>query len=119
MRCSPAILMILGHCRRSWPPWRRGTVGRAWITDRGMPSAENLAWLRQTGRRYIIGAPKSQLKAFRAELAGQDGWRIVQEGVEVKLARDPDTGETVILCRSEDRRSKERAMHDKFSRRIE
>ena len=28
-------------------------------------------------------------------------------------------GETVILCRSADRRSKERAMHDKFSRRIE
>jgi transposase len=98
---------------------RHGALGRVWIADRGMASAENLAWLRQTGRRYIIGAPKSQLKAFRAELAGQDGWRIVQEGVEVKLARDPDTGETVILCRSEDRRSKERAMHDKFSRRIE
>ena len=28
-------------------------------------------------------------------------------------------GKTVILCRSADRRSKERAMHDKFSRRIE
>jgi hypothetical protein len=30
-----------------------------------------------------------------------------------------ETDETVILCRSADRRSKERAMHDKFSRRIE
>jgi hypothetical protein len=28
-----------------------------WITDRGMASADNLAWLRQTGRRCIIGAP--------------------------------------------------------------
>jgi transposase len=37
----------------------------------------------------------------------------------VKLARCPDTWETVILCRSADRRSKEQAMHDKFSRRIE
>jgi hypothetical protein len=43
----------------------------------------------------------------------------VQEGVEVKLARHPDTEETVILCRAHDRRNKERAMHDKFSRRIE
>jgi hypothetical protein len=43
----------------------------------------------------------------------------VQEGVEVKLTRHPETEETVILCRSEDRRSKEQAMHDKFSRRIE
>src|SRR5207302_6919002 len=38
---------------------------------------------------------------------------------EVKLASDSETGETVILCRSADRRSKERAMHDKFSQRIE
>jgi transposase len=78
-----------------------------------------LAWLRQTGRRYIIGAPKSELKKFAPELAGADGWRVVNEGVEVKLARHPETGETAILCRSADRRSKEQAMHDKFSRRIE
>jgi transposase len=98
---------------------RHGALGRVWIADRGMASAENLAWLRQTGRRYIIGAPKSQLKTFSGELARKEGWRTVQDGVEVKLARDPETAETVILCRSEDRRSKERAMHDKFSRRIE
>jgi Transposase DDE domain len=98
---------------------RHGVVGRVWITDRGMASAENLAWLRETGRRYIIGAPKSELKKFSAELARPDGWRTVQEGVEVKLARHPETEETVILCRSADRRSKERAMHDKFSARID
>jgi transposase len=98
---------------------RHGMLGRVWITDRGMASAENLAWLRQTGRRYIIGAPKSELKKFGCELARPDGWRTVQDGVEVKLSRHPDTAETVILCRSADRRSKEKAMHDKFSRRIE
>jgi len=98
---------------------RHGMLGRVWITDRGMASAGNLAWLRQTGRRYIIGAPKSELKKFASTLAATDGWRTVHEGVEVKLARHPETGETVILCRSADRRSKERAMHDKFSRRIE
>jgi transposase len=98
---------------------RHGVLGRVWITDRGMASADNLAWLRDTGRRYIIGAPKSELKKFGSELARPDGWRTVHEGVEVKLTRHPETGETVILCRSADRRSKERAMHDKFSRRIE
>jgi len=96
-----------------------GVLGRVWIADRGMASAANLAWLRQTGRRYIIGAPKSELKRFSSELAAADGWRTVQEGVEVKLTHYSETGETVILCRSADRRSKERAMHDKFSRRIE
>src|ERR1700731_4616716 len=98
---------------------RHGVLGRVWITDRGMASAANLAWLRQTGRRYIIGAPKSELKKFASELATADSWRTVYEGVEVRLARHPETGETAILCRSADRRSKERAMHDKFSRRIE
>jgi transposase len=98
---------------------RHGMLGRVWITDRGMASADNLAWLRQTGRRYIIGAPKSELKKFGCELARPDGWRTVQEGVEVKLTRHPETEETVIVCRSADRRSKEKAMHDKFSARIE
>jgi transposase len=95
---------------------RHGVVmGRVWITDRGMASA----WLRLTGRRYIIGAPKSELKKFASELARPDGWRAVHEGVEVKLTSHLETKETVILCRSADRRSKEQAMHDKFSRRIE
>ena len=98
---------------------RHGVLGRVWIADRGMASAVNLAWLRQTGRRYIIGAPKSELKKFGSELVAADGWRTVQEGVEVKLTRHPATEETVILCRSADRRSKEQAMHDRFSRRIE
>ena len=98
---------------------RHGALGRVWIADRGMASAENLAWLRETGRRYIIGAPKSELKKFAPELADRDGWRTVKEGVEVKLARHRETDETVILCRSADRRSKERAMHNKFSQRIE
>jgi len=98
---------------------RHGVVGRVWVADRGMASAENLAWLQQSGRRYIIGAPKSELKKFSSELARPDGWRTVQEGVEVKLTSYPETGETAILCRSEDRRSKEHAMHDKFSGRIQ
>ena len=98
---------------------RHGVLGRVWIADRGMASADNLAWLRQTGRRYIIGAPKAELKKFAAALAAADGWRTVHAGVEVKLARDLETGEMAILCRSADRRSKEKAMHEKFSRRIE
>ena len=65
-------------------------------------------------RRAEVGAEE-----VRLELADRDGWRAVREGVEVKLARHPETDETVILCRFADRRSKEQAMHDKFIRRIE
>jgi len=98
---------------------RHGMVGRVWIGDRGMASAENLAWLRASGRRYIIGAPKAELKRFAAALASSEGWRTIREGVEVKLVCDPETEETIILCRSAERRSKEQAIHEKFSRRIE
>jgi transposase len=98
---------------------RHGAVGRVWIADRGMASAGNLAWLRQTGRRYIIGTPKVELRKFAADLATPGGWREIRDGIEVKLARWPDSDETAILCRSADRRSKEQAMHDKFSQRIE
>jgi len=78
---------------------------------------ERVAWAKMAA--VLVGAPKSELKKFASELARPDGWRMVHEGVEVKLTRHPETEETVILCRSADRRSKERAMHDKFSRRIE
>jgi hypothetical protein len=27
-----------------------------WVMDRGMASEENLKWLREGGRRYVIGA---------------------------------------------------------------
>jgi hypothetical protein len=30
---------------------RHGVLGRVWITDRGMASTDNLAWLRDSGRR--------------------------------------------------------------------
>ncbi len=98
---------------------RHGACGRVWIADRGMASAKNLAWLRETGRRYIIGAPKSELKTFASDLSHNVGWRQIREDIEVKLTSHPETGETIILCRSAARRSKEQAMHGKFSKRIE
>ena len=98
---------------------RHGALGRVWIADRGMASAKNLAWLRETGRRYIIGTPKSELKHCQGALAEPSGWRVIREGVEVKLIEGSAADERFILCRSADRRAKERAMHEKFSQRIE
>jgi transposase len=96
---------------------RHGVVGRVWIADRGMASVKNLSWLRQSGRRYVIGAAKSELKKHAAALAETTGWHCIREDVSVKLVRGSD--ENIILCRSAERRTKERAMHEKFSRRIE
>jgi transposase len=99
---------------------RHGTVGKVWIMDRGMASAANVAWLRETGRRYILGTPKSELRKWAPALAEKSHWREIREGIEVKLCAAPDGApETFILCRSQDRIEKERAMHERFSARIE
>jgi transposase len=98
---------------------RHGTVGKVWIMDRGMASAENLAWLRQTGRRYILGTPKSELRRWAPALADKRHWREIRDGIEVKLCAAPEgEAETFILCRSKDRLEKEKAMHERFSARI-
>ena len=98
---------------------RYGIAQRVWVMDRGMTSAENIEWLQQTDRRYLIGTSKSELKRWSRELADARDWQSVREGVEAKLCRGPEGHETFLLCRSADRREKEKAMHERFSRRIE
>jgi transposase len=98
---------------------RYGIAERIWVMDRGMSSAENVAWLQETGRRYLIGTPKSELKKWSGAIAEARDWRTVRDGVEAKLCPGPEGEETFLLCRSADRREKERAMHERFAKRIE
>ncbi len=98
---------------------RFGKANRVWVMDRGMVSAENIAWLNQTGRRYVIGTPRAELKRWARELAERNDWRRLREDVEVKICRGPDGSETFLLCRSAARVEKERAMHERFGQRIE
>jgi transposase len=98
---------------------RYGAAQRIWVMDRGMTSAKNLAWLRQTGRRYLVGTAKSELRQWGRQLTEAQDWQAVRDGVEAKPCRGPDGQETVVLIRSHDRREKERAMHDRFRGRIE
>ncbi len=97
---------------------RYGRADRIWVGDRGMVSADNIAFLKQSGRQYIVGTPKSMLKQFERELLGED-WHTIRDGLEVKLCPSPDGDETFVLCRSRDRREKEKAMHGRFEQRIE
>ena len=98
---------------------RYGKADRIWCGDRGMMSKENIEFMESGGRQYIIGASKGTLKQFERELLTED-WRTIRDGLEVKMAQSPDGGkETYILCRSRDRREKEKAMHDRFEQRID
>jgi transposase len=98
---------------------RYGQAHRIWVMDRGMVSAENVAWLQSSQRQYLIGTSKSELKKLAAPLADRQDWRQVRDGVEAKVCAGPDGNETFLLVRSAERQQKERAMHARFCERIE
>jgi transposase len=119
---------------------RYGKSDRIWVMDRGMVSEDRIKFLRDGGRRYIIGTPKSMLKKFEHEILKED-WHTLRDGLEVKIVPwpksddegddeddEPDDKTTVnavaspekfILCRSRDRSKKEEAITQKFEKKIE
>jgi transposase len=98
---------------------RFGLAQRIWVMDRGMASQDNIAWLQKTGRRYLLGASRSELAKWKEALIEERDWRNIREGLDVKLTTGPDAKETFVLCRSEARRTKESAIHERFRERIE
>jgi transposase len=120
---------------------RYGKSDRVWVMDRGLVSEANLKFLREGGRRYIVGTPKSLLKKFEQQLLKED-WHKIREGLEVKFCVVPhdaddgedsedrkpangaaetsttDTPETFILCRSQDRWQKEDAILRRFEQKV-
>ena len=95
-----------------------GKARRIWVFDRGIVSEENLAALGKRGGQYLVGTPRSQMKQFEQELL-KDDWIQVRPEVEVKKVEIPQGEETYILCRTQGRKEKEKAMRSRFSRRME
>ena len=91
---------------------RFGKAQRVWVMDRGMVSEDNISMLRERQAHYLVGTPKSQLRAYEVELAEKENWTDVQPGVEARLVAHPDGNgqERYVLCRSKARGAKERAM---------
>jgi len=110
---STTLEEMIGHIERL-----HGRAQRIWVLDRGMVSEENVEFLKQGQRRYIVGTPKSMLKQYERELLATN-WRPVHEGLEVRLCPAPDGAEVFILCRSAQRQQKEQAIHARFEKRIE
>jgi len=66
---------------------RYGLANRIWVMDGGMTSADNVAWLKRTGRRYLIGTAMSELKRFSREIVEARDWKTVREGIEAGSAK--------------------------------
>jgi hypothetical protein len=86
---------------------RYGKARRVWVMDRGIPTEEVLAEMRAQGVQYLVGTPKGRLSQLEQSFLPRP-WREVHEGVAVKLLEE--SGELLVLARSDARVHKERAM---------
>jgi transposase len=86
-----------------------GKARRLWLMDRGIPTEEVLAEMRQSDPpvQYLVGTPKGRLSRLEKELLAKP-WQDARPGVQVKLL--PQDGELYVYAQSRDRVAKERAM---------
>jgi transposase len=86
-----------------------GKARRIWVMDRGIPTEEVLAQMRQSDPpvQYLVGTPKGRLTQYEQALL-QKSWQEVRLGVRVKLL--PQDQELYVLAESQDRVAKERSM---------
>jgi transposase len=86
-----------------------GKARRIWVMDRGIPTEEVLAQMRQSDPpvQYLVGTPKGRLTQYEQALL-QKSWQEVRPGVRVKLR--PQEQELYVLAESQDRVAKERSM---------
>ncbi|MBU4478867.1 MAG: IS1634 family transposase, partial [Candidatus Omnitrophica bacterium] len=96
-----------------------GKASRIWAFDRGVASEDNIAMLKERGISYVVGTPKGMLKKFAGELH-EKNWGEVEPDIEVKIIRTPlNHNESFVLCRSEGRREKERAIIENHRKKLE
>jgi transposase len=93
-----------------------GKARRVWVMDRGIPTEEVLAEMRQQSDTfYLVGTSRSKIQQHERQWLDLP-WQKVRESVEVKLfAQD---GELYVLAKSEGRRAKERAIRRKKLARL-
>jgi transposase len=96
---------------------QHGKAERVWVMDRGIPTEEVLAEMRQstTPVYYLVGTPKGRLSRYEEELTGKP-WENVRDDVSVKLLRDGE--EIYVYAQSENRIKKERAIRKRRLRRL-
>jgi transposase len=94
-----------------------GKAQRIWVMDRGVPTEDVLAEMRQADPpvSYLVGTPKGRLGKLEQQLLGLP-WHRVREGVAVKLL--PQEQDLYVLAQSRSRISKERAMRRRQLKRL-
>src|SRR5881409_1683755 len=92
------------------------------IVDRGMAYDENLEQIRKRGLHYLVGGLQSERNQWLDELENDDGWEQVlrtpsprnpfQKKTRVEIKRQQKGDVVYILCRSDGREEKDRAIRE-------
>jgi transposase len=102
--------------------------GSTVVVDRGMAFDENIAEIKARKLHYLVASRQPERTRWLAEFTDPEGFSEVlrqpsprnpaqkKTRVEVKICRDRDT--TYVLCRSEQRSDKDRAIRTKHEGRL-
>jgi transposase len=98
-------------------------AGATVIVDRGMAYQENLDEIRSRGYHYLVAGRQPERNQWLDELEAEEGWEEVvrapsarnplQKMTKVEIKRQRKDGECFVLCRSDGRREKDRAIREK------
>ncbi len=102
--------------------------GSTVIVDRGMAYEENLKQIRGRGHHYIVAGRQPERNQWLEELEREEDWEEVvripsprnpfQKKSRVEVKRRQKGDEVYILCRSEGRRDKDRAIREAHEQKL-
>lgn len=102
--------------------------GSTVIVDRGMAYEENLKQIRRRGHHYIVAGRQPERNQWLEELEREEDWEEVvrlpsprnpfQKKSRVEVKRQQKGDEVYILCRSEGRRDKDRAIREAHEQKL-
>lgn len=102
--------------------------GSTVVVDRGMAYEENLEQIRAHGHHYVVAGRQPERHAWREEFEQDDDWEEVvrtpsprnpsQKKSQVWIKRRPRESEVYLLCVSEGRKEKDRAIRETHEQRL-
>ncbi len=108
--------------RVGWKP------GATVVVDRGLAYAEDLAEIRAHGYHYLVAGRQPERNAWRDDFAAEGDWEELirtpsprnpaQEKSQVWIKRRQQGNEVYILCLSEGRQEKDRAIRQTHEQRL-
>ncbi|MFZ0964525.1 MAG: IS1634 family transposase [Terriglobia bacterium] len=103
-------------------------LGATVVVDRGMAYDENLAEIRRRGYHYLVAGRQPERNAWLEEFEQEEGWEEIlrqpsprnpqQKKSQVRIQRQQRGNEVYLLCLSEEREEKDRAIRETHEQRL-